>query len=280
MDTPADTYTDPRDGTAYKTVNIGTQTWLAENLAFKASGGCWAYGNNQSNVAKYGYLYDWETANNVCPSGWRLPSYEEWRTLIDFLGGAEVAGPKMRSSHGWPDDNGTNESGFEGLPGGCFGNLRSFEMIDLLGYWWSSTKKHGGSCWGLLLWPNDNKVYWNSIGPNNLFMGFSVRCLRAGQDVLFTEDAGPRVVDECERSESEAVEALLSIYAKNPDGFAQDYGDPRARAKVREIGETLNGVGGMELMLKVHAEFQRRTRVFGAPRNLEHTWDRIGEWQG
>jgi hypothetical protein len=81
-------------------------------------------------------------------------------------------------------------------------------------------------------------------------------------------------------SESEAVEELLSIYAKNPDGFAPGYGDPRARAKVREIGEALNREGGMELMLKVHAEFQRRTKVFGAPRNLEHTWDSIGEWMG
>jgi len=81
-------------------------------------------------------------------------------------------------------------------------------------------------------------------------------------------------------SEADAVEALISIYTENPDGFAPGYGDPGARAKVREIGEALNSVGGMSLMLRVHSEFQRRTCVYGAPRNLEHTWDGIGEWMG
>jgi hypothetical protein len=81
-------------------------------------------------------------------------------------------------------------------------------------------------------------------------------------------------------SEAEAVEALLSIYTDNPDGFAPGYGDPGARAKVREIGEALNRQAGMELMLRVHTEFARSTHVFGAPRNLEHTWDQIGDWRG
>jgi hypothetical protein len=82
------------------------------------------------------------------------------------------------------------------------------------------------------------------------------------------------------RSEAEAVEALLSIYKANPDGFAPGYGDSTARERVREIGEDLNRQGGMEMMLRVHAEFERRTQVFGAARNLEHTWDQIGDWLG
>jgi hypothetical protein len=78
----------------------------------------------------------------------------------------------------------------------------------------------------------------------------------------------------------EAVEALLAIYDQNPDGFAPGYGDAAAFANVKHIGEALNEAGGMDRMLEAHAEFARRTRVFGADRNLEHAWDRIGEWLG
>ncbi len=112
----------------YKTVKIGTQVWMSENLAYKPStGNYWAYHDDNANVAKYGYLYDWETACKVCPSGWHLPSDEEWTTLIDYLGGEDVAGGKMKAvgtieagTGLWydPNDGATNESGFSGLPGG------------------------------------------------------------------------------------------------------------------------------------------------------------------
>ena len=78
----------------------------------------------------------------------------------------------------------------------------------------------------------------------------------------------------------EAVEALLAIYDQNPDGFAPGFGDAVALANVKHIGEALNEAGGMDRMLEAHAEFARRTRVLGAGRNLEHAWDRIGEWLG
>ncbi|HIA36920.1 MAG TPA: hypothetical protein EYN89_09405, partial [Flavobacteriales bacterium] len=131
--------TDKRDGKTYKTVIIGTQEWMAENLAFKpSSGNYWAYDDNNSNVAKYGYLYDWETAQNVCPSGWHLPTDEEWTTLTDYLGGEEVAGTKMKSTSGWKDNGiGTNESGFSGLPGGYRYDDGYYSSIGWSGLWWS-----------------------------------------------------------------------------------------------------------------------------------------------
>ena len=80
-------FTDPRDGKTYKTVKIGDQWIMAENLAYKPdSGRFWAYENNNSNLVIYGYLYDWETAMNIAPEGWHLPSRKEWRVIQKTLG--------------------------------------------------------------------------------------------------------------------------------------------------------------------------------------------------
>ena len=80
-------FTDSRDGKEYKTVKIGDQWIMAENLAYKPdSGNFWAYENNDSNIAIYGYLYDWETAMNIAPEGWHLPSRKEWKAVRKSLG--------------------------------------------------------------------------------------------------------------------------------------------------------------------------------------------------
>ena len=80
-------FTDPRDDKIYKTVKIGDQWVLAENFAYKPdTGKYWAYDNEKSNIEIYGYLYDWETAMNITPDGWHLPSRKEWFVLLKFLG--------------------------------------------------------------------------------------------------------------------------------------------------------------------------------------------------
>jgi uncharacterized protein (TIGR02145 family) len=142
-------FTDSRDGKQYKTVKIGTQTWMSENLAFKATSGCYAYENIENNAIIYGYLYNWETANKVCPSGWHLPSKIEWATLNEYLGGDSLAHIKLievGNGH-WknPDPTVTNESGFTALPGGLFSasNFRpdiKFQYVGNYGYWWSATE--------------------------------------------------------------------------------------------------------------------------------------------
>ncbi len=137
------TFTDTRDGKVYKTVTIGTQTWLAENFAFKADSGCWAYNNDPANIKKYGYLYNWYTAKKVCPKGWHLPTLAEWETLVNYLGGDSVAGGKLKSTTpDWkaPNKGATNSSGFTGLPAGSRGRENKFTSINLNSNFWTDTE--------------------------------------------------------------------------------------------------------------------------------------------
>lgn len=169
-------FTDSRDGKKYKTVVIGKQTWMAENLAYKPQyGNYWAYDNNPSNVVKYGYLYDFKTACQVCPKGWHLPSDKEWTTLTVYLGGKDIAGTKMKSTSGWKDrGDGSNSSGFSGLPGGWCSESGKFEDIGKGGYWWTSYSDAYSANYHFL-------YYSERFLKRNYFhkgVGLSVRCLK------------------------------------------------------------------------------------------------------
>ncbi len=85
----AGTFTDARDGHVYKTVTIGSQVWMAENLAYKARKGCWVYDNDIKNLAEFGYLYNWRIAKKRCPQGWHLPTSTEYKTLLNNYGNDE-----------------------------------------------------------------------------------------------------------------------------------------------------------------------------------------------
>jgi uncharacterized protein (TIGR02145 family) len=131
-------FTDSRDGKKYGTVKIGKQVWMAENLNYNANGSK-CYGNSESNCAKYGRLYNWATAKTACPKGWHLPSDAEWTALMDFVGGSNVAGTKLKSASGWNSNgNGTDEFGFSALPGGIGNSGGYFDGVGNGGEWWSS----------------------------------------------------------------------------------------------------------------------------------------------
>jgi uncharacterized protein (TIGR02145 family) len=201
--------TDARDGKSYKTVKIGVQVWMAENLNFATDSGSWCYDKNPENCSIYGRLYSWEIAKTACPSGWHLPSYNEWNILSKYLGGYAIAGGKLKSKLGWtsPNTNATNESGFSGLPGGilydnCYGN-GIFVDIGKVGYFWSgpgsftvsdssSTKYEALEAWFKSLKNSSDTIsfgkwefplsYYYPYQPNKYYPcetgGFSLRCLK------------------------------------------------------------------------------------------------------
>jgi uncharacterized protein (TIGR02145 family) len=130
------------DNNNYSIVQIGGQTWMAENLNYN-TGNSWCYDNNSSNCNTYGRLYDWQTALGACPSGWHLPSDAEWTALTDFLGGDSIAGGKMKeagTAHWFLPNNGaTNSSGFTALPGGRRIANGDFNDLAVAAYFWTST---------------------------------------------------------------------------------------------------------------------------------------------
>jgi uncharacterized protein (TIGR02145 family) len=192
-------------------VTIGTQVWAAKNLdvATYSDGtpipevkdatawanlttGAWCYyENSTANGTTYGKLYNWyavagihdndaNTPNKkLAPTGWHVPTDAEWTTLTTFLGGASVAGGKMKatgtSSWRTPNTDATNSIGFTGLPGGfCFTD-GTFESIGDFGFWWSSSEDVATDAWYRYL------VFLSgSAGrdKNGKTVGLSVRCLK------------------------------------------------------------------------------------------------------
>jgi len=159
-----------------KTVTIGNQIWMSENLNDASKGGK-CYDDKPENCEKYGRLYTWEEATKACPSGWHLPSNEEWQTLVDLAGGRKVAGGKLKAKNGWESggDGSTDEYGFSALPGGSGTPDGSFSSVGYFGSWWSATENYTDSAYR---W---NMVYANSlVGKSNYGKSglLSVRCVK------------------------------------------------------------------------------------------------------
>jgi uncharacterized protein (TIGR02145 family)/uncharacterized repeat protein (TIGR02543 family) len=187
-------FSDSRDGKTYRTVRIGTQTWMAENLNFNASGSV-CYNNNTSNCDLYGRLYDWNTVmagspssssspsgvRGVCPAGWHVPSDAEWTTLTNFVG--SNAGAKLRSRSDWHTGSGhvpgTDDFGFSALPGGFrwfhFYGVR-YDGAGYSSYWWSATEDNAYFAWYRGMYWVDVSVVDTIWYPKTDL--FSVRCLR------------------------------------------------------------------------------------------------------
>ena len=201
------------DGYDYDTVEIGGQCWFAENLrtehfangdaipanlsdnewASTASGAVAVYGEDTGcedfspdgdacdpawSLNEYGRLYNWYAVDDergLCPTGWHVPTDGEWSVLTDYLGGSEVAGNEMKTTYGWyGEGNGTNSSGFSGLPGGFRSQSTYFNGAGVSGIWWSSSPS-GSYAWFRVV---DNVNTNVGRDYSNLQGGLSVRCLK------------------------------------------------------------------------------------------------------
>jgi uncharacterized protein (TIGR02145 family) len=179
-------FTDPRDGKIYKTVKIGEQWIMSENLAYKPDqGNYWAYDNDTNNVASYGYLYDWETAKKIAPEGWHLPTREEWSVFHKSLGGRNFHLSKNSKSITTKYEKliAGGSSGFNALFGGkCYKNGELFEQLGKIGDFWSSTGSVDGPY--LFFVAKPNSLFNNKKGIaglknyNNSTGGKSVRLFR------------------------------------------------------------------------------------------------------
>jgi uncharacterized protein (TIGR02145 family) len=192
------------DGNSYKTVTIGTQVWMAENLkttkyndgtaisnvtdntawSTNTTGAYCNYSNTLANSDIYGSLYNWYVAastnsKKVCPIGWHVPTDAEWTTLTTYLGGGSVAGGKLKETttiH-WlsPNTGATNETGFTALPGGYRDGSGSFGLIGIYGFWWSSSISGTTYAWYRYMINSNGSI---SGGDNPQHAGSYVRCLK------------------------------------------------------------------------------------------------------
>ena len=172
------TLTDTRDGKVYRTVTIGDQVWMAENLNIETDSS-YCYNDSAEYCAKYGRLYRWTAAMDACPSGWHLPDLAEWKTLLAAVGGDSIAGTKLKSTSGWNSDgNGTDDFGFTVLPAGGWG---SKDFVGEAAVFWTSEWYEGYDdyAYGIRLYTDTivRKFY------SNKYIGSSVRCLKGESPV-------------------------------------------------------------------------------------------------
>ena len=208
------TLTDDRDGQTYKTVKIGEQWWMAENLnyaytdvpfkysSYTSDSTSWCYDNDAANCAKYGRLYTWAAAmdsvgmwstngmgcgnymecsptnpvRGVCPEGWHLPDTTEWKTLFDAVGGDATAGIMLKSTEGWiSNGNGSDAYSFSALPAGYRDYNGSYINEGYNSNFWSSTEDVRNSAYYRDLYYNYDDAY---LSHDYKYNGFSVRCLK------------------------------------------------------------------------------------------------------
>jgi len=209
-------FTDSRDSKVYKWIEIGTQIWMAENLNYRTgdstsrcypiTGNTNINDNDNTNCDTYGRMYLWATAmdidyscntrsladcnaklaadkhhRGICPEGWHIPTKGEWTTMMDYVGGTNTAGTKLKATSGWDNfegksGNGTDDYGFSALPGGYVNPDNStFNELGIFGSWWSSTEDTGTYSWRYYLYHKKVDAMETSRPKTNLY---SLRCIK------------------------------------------------------------------------------------------------------
>lgn len=181
-------------------VKIGDQVWMKFNLNvdvysngdpieevkdnsiwMQTSEGAWAYYNNDpSNGENYGKLYNWYAINDsrgICPNGWRVPNEEDWDELVNFLGGEDIAGGKLKDTSDWQGENvgATNETGFTAVPSGYRLSDGTFLNEGIIATFWTSSEGEGNNAWDRFMISKTAFVGRSQYGFEN---GFSCRCIK------------------------------------------------------------------------------------------------------
>jgi uncharacterized protein (TIGR02145 family) len=189
----------------YKTVQIGTQKWMAENLNYDVVGSK-CYDNLESNCNTYGRLYNWATAmaldascnsstcssqvqakhRGICPSGWHIPTYDEWKELESYIESIKSCSncdaKHLKATDGWYSCSASGSSyscldthGFAALPGGLGYSVGIFFNAGDRGIWWSASESNADYAYGRYMFYDSEYAYWSNDIKTYLF---SVRCLQ------------------------------------------------------------------------------------------------------
>jgi len=189
------------DGNIYHSIVIGTQTWMKENLKttkyrdgssianltdsaewenYKFGAYC-NYNNLKNNGNQFGRLYNWTAANSgvLAPAGWHVATKAEWETLINYLGGADVAGERIKaivSSWSDPSLDPSLRSGFNAFPGGLRGfHQGTFDFINTGAFWWTTTEESANWAWYISVFNYTSVI---KVDNFNKSLGLSVRCVK------------------------------------------------------------------------------------------------------
>jgi uncharacterized protein (TIGR02145 family) len=201
------TMTDSRDGQSYKTVTIGSQTWMAQNLNYKTTNS-FCYEDSASNCTKYGRLYTWDAATTACPSDWHLPTKAEFETLLAAVGGESTAGKMLKATSGWENSaNGVDEYSFSVLPAGYKVNNGGYDDEGDFTYFWTSTESNGSKAYVLgLSFSRDAGL----IDADKNY-GYSVRCVK-GEPVEKTSSSNnEKVSSSSKKVESSSSSVVQSV---------------------------------------------------------------------
>jgi uncharacterized protein (TIGR02145 family) len=181
-------FTDARDGKIYRYAEIGTQTWMADNLNYAAEGSKCGVDANTPICDRYGRFYDWATAINACPNGWHLPNDADWEKLMKATDpscsgrSCAGAGKKLKAISAISDWNdyegksggGTNDFRFSALPGGYYSD-NSFSGIGEVARWWSASEKNASTAYTWDIYYFNDDVLSGLSNKSNLH---SVRCIK------------------------------------------------------------------------------------------------------
>ena len=286
-DATANTLKDLRDGKVYKTVKIGNQVWMAENLNFETDLS-YCYNDSAEYCTKYGRLYKWATAvgklesecgygkicslpsgniQGVCPSGWHVPSKDEWDTLFNAVGGQLTAGKMLKSTSDWiQDGNGTDEFGFSVLPSGYVTKSGTYAYAKYYANLLSSTEfeEHNGT--GAYVATMSYKYDYVNLEYTNKSYGFSVRCVKddgtvpeSSSGVTPQSSSSSKVPEPVEGSSSSSVALVAPCKTETEDnceyGTLTDFRDGQTykTVKIGEqwwMAENLNYYDSMDINVK------------------------------